>query len=635
MFVLPASSLRADTAPTADSSPVDPLQVLASSRGAEAPDSALPSLIRDETLDNVGAEEEVLLPLDDLSGVSKPSPSPGIGRESKKGKTQQTPQAPAPKLPPRVTVRKFHTLRWSPDANTLHSDGPVQIVYRDADGKATTLTANNLDYNATDQEVKATNGVRMERTEGSFTGQEIQYNFDSGAGYVTDAIAETDFFRMRGKRIQTEPNGTYVVLDGAFTTCVHGQPDYQIKAKRLAVSPNRYVSARNITFYAGKTPLIRLPSLRRNLRQTSQVNTPLPGYNLQQGLSLRFADSIAQTHQQFDYNVQLGLKRALAGTLAYQFDLAPTSSNALPPGGFLNNLSDPLRGFLEQLTPPTYRDYTQNRFDDYEPRTVFYSVLQSEQYVYNRRRTDLFIARYPEIGVRFLNILGHRRATPPETTPYAGGLPKRVPNAPFLLDVTASLGELNEKPTNLTSGRFALRTDVASQPLLVGTRLSLRVGATDWFNAYAEGSTYNLFSPEIALDYAPTRTSVFDIGYRYMVDQGTPYFASDRRDIRHELRLRYQVNGPWAFGVTTRYDLERSRAYDSEYVILRNLDCMQIGVSYRVRSQSFNIIFNLLPPAPNRARRRLMPLGTEGDSASLPPTNIETAGTQPPVSLKK
>jgi hypothetical protein len=211
--------------------------------------------------------------------------------------------------------------------------------------------------------------------------------------------------------------------------------------------------------------------------------------------------------------------------------------------------------------------------------------------------------------------LGHNRPSPatslnstqPEPVPHPVGSTEaaiqRIPNASFLLDVSASIGEFNEQPTNIAAGRFGLRADAASQPNLIGKRLSWRLGASDWFNAYTTGTTYDLLSAEAELNYVPTRTSVFGAGYRYLTDAGTTPFSFDRRDIRHELRLRYQVGGPWAFGVLTKFDLERSRVFDSEFAVVRNFDCMQVGVEYRLRTQSFEVIFNLLPPTPDREQR--------------------------------
>jgi hypothetical protein len=185
---------------------------------------------------------------------------------------------------------------------------------------------------------------------------------------------------------------------------------------------------------------------------------------------------------------------------------------------------------------------------------------------------------------------------------------QRQGEAPFILDLSASLGAMRELPTRATSGRLALRASLATQPLILSPHLSMRFGLTSWLNIYTQGDVYNLLSPEFDLHYLPTATTFYSIGYRYVGDIGSTPFEFDRRDIHHELRLRAQWGGPWAFGLMTRYDLARKRAYDTEFAILRNLDCMQVGIAYRFRSQQFALVFNLLPPTPNREARRPAPL---------------------------
>ncbi|HZT41169.1 MAG TPA: hypothetical protein VFA07_03225 [Chthonomonadaceae bacterium] len=584
-----------------------------------------------------------------------------------------TPPAPTARPPGKVTIQKFQHLQWSLEGNYVRSQGNVQAIYADpTTNETTTVTAQNLDYDLnaglvsangnvravytspkekeptvlTGQNVtydtntglvNAGGGVRIERTDqGYFTGQELQFNLKTRTGYVTHAALISDVARLSGERIEALPDGSYTLTNGSFTTCVLAHPDYHITAHEIRYIPGQSVSARGIGFYLGPTRVITLPSYRRSLHAGSSVPLPVPSYNSAEGFTLRFTNTpIAEPHKTLDYDLRFGTRHILDGYLAFQMDVTPTAPGALPPHGVIRTLNDPLRGFLEQLTPPTYREYTESSFaEDYARRASLYAVLQNNMGIYNRRRNDLLVSRYPEIGVHFANLLGHGPVPTPDSAQQEGVPPvgsveavaQRIPNAPFLLDVYASGAELREEPSRVTAGRLSLRINAATQPLLLGRRLSLRAGLSNWLNAYSTGTAYNLFAPEVALNYLPTRTSLISVGYRYLTDTGNTPFLFDRRDIRHELRLQYQVGGPWAFGLLGRWDLERGRAYDAEVSILRNFDCMQIGISYRVRTQSIGVVFTLLPPTANRARRRAL---MQEQQNQLPPTQQPSPPSSP------
>ena len=527
-----------------------------------------------------------------------------------------------------VQISKFKRLHWSPDKNTLRSDGPVTVVYTqtalpgaNGDNSKATLEVNNLIYEFDTGLVKASNGIKLTRPGNEvFTGDAIEFNLSDNVGFVTGANVTTEYFRINGKRIEALANQTYIVTNGTFTTCERGRPDYHIAAKRLTVATGKYVSARNITLYLGSTRLISLPSFKRGLSRGVTVPAPRAGYSKAEGFTVRYAANLlSQPRRSLDMDVRSGLKFPVIGFLVYRQDLQRTPPGLLPPLNRAADLTDPLRGILEQLSPPTFEEYTEGRFPvELGPRVTVFAALQSRQRVVNRLRYDLLLSRFPEVGVNFANLLGH---APDEATAgadadalaanetTADAILKRIPNAPFLLDASVSYGNIYESPTGTNTSRFATRLNVASQPLLIGKRLAARFAVTNFLNYYGSGTLYDLLAPEADLNYLPTRTSLLGVGYRYATDSGRTPFAFDRRDVTQQLRLRYQVGGPIAFGIQAGYDLRTFANYETQVAVVRNFDCMQVGFSYQFRAQSFNIIFNFTPPSAirNRLRRERMP----------------------------
>ena len=540
-------------------------------------------------------------------------------------------QAPVPVTPARrqedpaarersvgpVRVEKFRRLHWSPDANTLHADGPVTIVYTDPVTKIdTVLVANDLDYDGATSRVRAPGVATLTRPDGRFQGTNIDFNLVTYAGRIENAIVASDYFRMNGDVIEKLPDGSYRLTNGDFTTCIRGTPDYRFHVKDLTFQPDQYIKAHSVRLFLGNVGLPAIPFLRKSLTSGSSFPLPTPGYNKSDGFSLRFQNALVERpYETLDLDLRVNVKRLPTGFLFFQHDLGGTPYKSSPPRILLPTLGDPLSGFLELTNPPTYREYSESHYGPIsEPRTTLFASIQNQLFVYNRRRTDLNVTRIPEVGIQFLNILGRPfpqnqdGSSPDSTIPDArkigiGAAARfRTPNAPALLNVTAGIGQFLENPTKVSSARLGIRANLATQPLLLGRRLSFRAGVSEFLNFYSKGSIYHMIAPEVELDLAPTRDSLFNVGYRYVTDNGRTPFAFDQRDIRHELRLQYQVGGPWAFGVVSKIDLERSRAYDGEIAIARNFDCMQVGVVYRLRSQSFNILFSLLPPRRDQQR---------------------------------
>ncbi|MCW3054288.1 MAG: hypothetical protein JWN14_3458 [Chthonomonadales bacterium] len=527
--------------------------------------------------------------------------------------TAALPQAPR-KLGP-IDIDQFRTWNWNTDTNLFHFAGTVRIRYADPQTSIpTVLEAETVDYNLATGELKAIGNFtdilhpvpfRLTREDAGFTGRELTLNLKDGNGILTHGDLQTDLYHLTGERIEIR-DGIYLVTHGSFTTCVRRHPDYHLTARDIRLDPGKDLKAHNITFYAGPTRLITLPYYKRSLSTKAGQPVPVtPSYNKHDGIGLHYQDSpISHPNELLHLDILANLRRAPTGYAAYQKDLGATADPS-PPGSVISSLAYPLRGVLEEMSPPTFREYAENTYP--EPlarRTTFYAVVQNQQFLYNRKYTDLSISRFPEIGVRLLNQLGSTHPQSPGdrsqdedaaplTAPHNFGFARDVRP---VLDLTASLGGIEEFPAKTVAGRLGTRISLASTPFLIGSRLSARAGLTDWASLYSTGDTYNLFSPEVEFNYVMTRTSSLNAGYSFFTDLGNTPFLFDRRDVRQELRLSYHVSGPIGFGYITKLDIGRSRFYDSEVALTRNFDCMQIGLSYRLRSQSIGIIFSLLPP---------------------------------------
>ncbi len=570
---------------------------------ADLLNSSKPSPFDISQFQSGNSEVEILYPLAASILDAPPKRKPG--------------QATKPAVPPDL---RYDVVQSGKASGTIggdqHSEGNVVAKITDLNsGHVATLYAQVVDYNAKTGMVTASGGanpptqIRLVAEEGIITGDSLKYNLVENYGELTNATVTAETFRLHGTTIDARDDGSYVAHNAMFTSCVHGSldgtkgyPDYRVQAKLITVYPNQYLLASRVTFYIGRQKTLPLPYLKRDLTSAAPVSTvPTPSYNRTNGFTLHFqGEPESEHHATFDYNVFASVSTLPTGYLLYQSDVSHNSPASIPPKGILTSLGDPLNSLLQQFNPPTYRAYAEGRpYETYPDRVTFYSILGNQQYIYNRTETDLSLSRFPEVGVHIGNILGKLAPESPAPISFERD---RIPYAPALLEAYFSMGVLHESPTGVTAGRAFSRINFASQPQLLGHRLSWRYAATNWLNAYTSGTVYELFAPEVELDYVPTSTSSLNLGYRYLTDAGETPFVTDHRDIRHETRIQYQVGGPIRFAVTLKYDIGELRPYDEEFAIVRNLDCMQYGIAYRVLSRQFNVIFSLLPNKKKQAQ---------------------------------
>ncbi len=491
-----------------------------------------------------------------------------------------------------VTIDKFKELIWKPEVGYFKSPGPVRIILEDAKtGEKTVILADDAEGQE-NGDIIVHGAVRVERNEGILTGRSLTYNGADQAGTILQARVESGTMTLTGEKVDLLPGRVLRATNASVTTCVKARPDYHITARQIQVNAaTGKVNAKNVTMWLGRTRIISLPSIQRSFGGGSGGSMPLPGYSSNTGIHLRFGDqSIAEPHRNLEYEILISAKQSVAGAINFQQDIRAAAQDVPPPRSPAT-LHSPLISALERTPPPTLQSIGD--IVDEHQRTSLFALLQANLPVYNRVRSDLKLSRLPEFGVRFSNFTGRSPAAVQEV--QQANL-ARARHREWLLNSETSIGYFTEFPMNTRAARLALRADAAGPFTPIGGGLHLRYGATVWASGYSPGAAYLLTAPEIELDFLLTKNSLLGAKYRYEQSAGTTPFIFDRRDIRHEAAIRYGfLNANWGLDVSVDYDLERKRNYDSSIAIRRRMDCLEYGLAYRTRSQSINLIFNILP----------------------------------------
>lgn len=507
--------------------------------------------------------------------------------------------------PPRIgeiTIEKFQDLLYQPETNYFKSPGPVTITIIDADtGEKTVLTADDAEGQP-NGDIIVKGKLRLQRTEGYLTGRGLTYHGADVTGEIFEAESKVANTTLRGKKIEMlrDEKGRQVLrATGAyFTTCIEQTPHYHITAREIRVlTTSRQVTAKNLSFWVGRTKLFSLPSFTRSFNRTSESPIPLPAYSKDNFVQVHFTNSlIEEPRTLFNYDFTVSLKHTPSGTVIYERDLGNPTDQEPPPSSRKFTVTEPLRSALES-SPALLRRATPEL--DLK-RVSLYGLLTANTFVYNRRRTDLRVSRLPEVGISFRNILNRpARIDDPDfkfpraRSAFGTGF---LSPANWFMNAEAALGYYQETPTHTQATRLAFRADATSPLFLVSSQLYVRYGGTLWANAYGNNNAYTLMSPEAEMSYFLGRGTLLGAAYRYSKDFGKTPFEFDRRDVTHELRLRYAYSGgSWAYDTEIKYDMERLRAYDSLFSIVRRLDCLEFGLAYRTRNQGISLIFNLLP----------------------------------------
>lgn len=504
-----------------------------------------------------------------------------------------------------VLIDGFQDLVWQPTDNYFRSPGPVRIELRSFQrGETMVLTADDAEGRP-DGDIAVRGRFRLVRrrspgTRGSelgeavMTGRELRLNPVTETGSLLGAVAVVAGMRVRGDRLVMTPGRGIVATGASFTTCEKAAPDYRITARELSLTDTGRVTARGVTLWIRRTPLLVVPWMQKSFRQQVESPFPLPGYSKETGLKLRLRNEITSSASSaLSYDVTAAFRSPPHGSLSFERALGAVAPDAAPPATRARVLSEPTRSALE-MHP--LRGMPDERPWDASHPVVVYAALGANEYVAHRVRTDLRQSRLPAIGVAGYGpkrdrpgYVGAAHLTPGEDREDGpgGGLG-------YHWDLHA--GRYREQPTDVEASRAGISAGVALPGLRLISRLSMRAGLAASGRAYDTGQSHAIVAPECEAFWDAGRELGLGVAYKRQYERGRTPFAFDRSDIANEMRLYLRGDtAHWAYGLAVSYDMDRTRAYETSVTIKHKLDCMEFGLSYRSRSQGFGIIFNLLP----------------------------------------
>ena len=167
--------------------------------------------------------------------------------------------APLPLLGDFDSPGKFSDIPIDITAETLTASGSITIASGNVQISygATTIFADEAQYDPSTRDVIATGNVRIYRDGQVVTAERAVYNLETKD--IMSASVNGDHFPylFSGNSFQNHSGGNgYLIKGGVFTTSDSLQPDWSMRARRIRLYPNESVILYDVDLYIGETPVM-------------------------------------------------------------------------------------------------------------------------------------------------------------------------------------------------------------------------------------------------------------------------------------------------------------------------------------------------------------------------------------------
>ncbi len=212
-----------------------------------------------------------------------------------------------------INIEGFET-SFDPLTGIATATGNVQIQYGD-----TEIQAGRADYNANTGDVMARDDVTVWKAGLTYKSDSVVYNVKTGeltGNNIRSSLAKgsgtllysTEKFETETKFIERiDGDGTFITTHDVVN------PNYKLKAKQMTIYPEDRVVMKNVTVYAGKTPVLWFPYFSQPMDDDVGY-TFSPGWSTNWGAFLLNQYGIIHgDHTLAQYKLDLRSERGIAG----------------------------------------------------------------------------------------------------------------------------------------------------------------------------------------------------------------------------------------------------------------------------------------------------------------------------------
>lgn len=205
------------------------------------------------------------------------------------------------------------------EGNAVLTRGPMQ------------LRADRFFINSKLNTLKGLGDVTFTENGNTLFASEIEYDLSAERGVLLEGrlFLEAENYTLTGKRIERLGAGKMILHEAFFTACdCPEDPDWHIRAKSIRMTLGTYLIAKDIFFYADKTPILYLPYFVYPAITTRQTGLLIPRVGRSSTDGLRYDQdffwAIAQ-NQDATFSLDHRSKKGVGGELEYRYVLSTES----------------------------------------------------------------------------------------------------------------------------------------------------------------------------------------------------------------------------------------------------------------------------------------------------------------------
>ncbi len=186
---------------------------------------------------------------------------------------EQTTNEITPQPPKEPIIVNGDNVEYFQEKKMVTGSGNVSIKYKDI-----ILTCDKITVYLDTREAIAEGGVRITQKGAYFTGERMNYNFETKKGIVLQGYINAKPFYGRADEVnKIENKDNFRLKEGYVTTCDLEKPHYRVRSKELMIYLGDKIVARHIVIYVKNVPVLYWPYYVQPLKEKKSHITIIPG----------------------------------------------------------------------------------------------------------------------------------------------------------------------------------------------------------------------------------------------------------------------------------------------------------------------------------------------------------------------